>query len=69
VKLADVQNDEHRFRVRRLSTPFVADIKSGIGLWLVPFIGFFGFYLFIAAFNVYQRRTGSTPTGPFLFGR
>ncbi len=66
--LATVENKGQSLRVHRLNTPYIADIKSGAGLWLAFSIFFIGLHFLSVAFNEWLRRTGSTPPNQFIRG-
>lgn len=64
--LVTVQSDDQSLHVRRLNTSYIADIKSGVGLWLAFLIFFAGLHFLSVAFNEWLRRIGSTPPNPFM---
>jgi len=66
MSLAIVMNNGQSLHIRRLNTSYIADIKSGGGLWLAPLIIFVGLHFLSVAFNEWLRRTGSIPPGPFM---
>ena len=66
MKLAVVQENGRNLSIRRMNTPYIADIKSSIGTWFI-FLAFFGsFDLLSVTFNHWLRRMGSTPPNFFL---
>lgn len=64
--LATIKKKDKSLHVRRLNTPYIADIKSGVGLWLAPLVLLGSLHFLSVAFNEMLRRSGSIPPNSFV---